>query len=185
MYVFLNGLSLKKNSNTVLLRSDESREWCPYVTDPALRRVTQHHYMFWSRRQPTGSSLSSSLFFFFSRCVLFQGLPHRQRQAEPHSDIANYTSGREDSNTTFSTYIIGDIYIHFWSFQIRHHQTCYTVSLSLNCHYFLCKCLFSPACQVFEAKYSKRDAHIQTRTHTCGTHPHTYCIIHTKRSTLA
>lgn len=101
------------------------------------------------------------MFPFFSHRVLF---PHYQRQAEPTLRHCNYTSGRGDSNTTvLFTYIIGDIYIHFWSFRIRHHQTCYTVSLSLNCHFFM-QVLFSPACQVFEARYSKRCTH--TRTHT-------------------
>lgn len=60
--------------------------------------------------KPAGLSLSCSLFS--------QGLPHYQRRAEPHFQRHAW------QRILLITYIIGNKYIHFWSFQIRHHQTC-------------------------------------------------------------
>lgn len=96
--------SLKLLLNTVLLRSGEGREWCPYITGLALRRVSWHHYIFWSRRQPTGLSLSCSLFFFSCCFKAFHTISAgRGRATLRHR---NYTSGREDSNTT--------VHIYYW-----------------------------------------------------------------------
>lgn len=116
-------------------------------------------------------------FFFF-----FLAFHTISAGAEPHSDIATTRLAERIAILLF-TYIIGDIYIHFWSFLIRHHQTCYTVSLSLNCH-FLCKC-YSAQLVKYLKQGTVRDARAHTHTHTRGTRPRTYCIIHTKRSTLA
>lgn len=106
---------------------------------------------------------------------------------EPHADIATTRLAERIAILLF-TYIIGDIYIHFWSFQIRHHQTCYTVSLSLNCH-SLCKC-YSAQLVKYLKQNTVRDAHIQcihshTYTRTHAAHTHAYYHTHTKRSTLA
>lgn len=121
---------------------------------------------------PTGLSLSRSLFFS-------QGLPHYQRRGRATLRHCDYTRWQRGEQLLPFTYIIGDIYIHFWSFQIRHHQTCYTVSLSLNCH-FLCKCYLAKL-----VKYLKqgtgRDAHKQTHTHT---HIHACAVSHTLREAL-
>lgn len=97
-------------------------------------------------------------FPFFSCCVSMHDHP---TLTEPRSHTAT-THPAERIATLLFTYIIGDIYLHFWSFQIRHHLTCYTVSLSLNCHFFM-QVLFSPACQVFK-QGTVGDAHT---THTC------------------
>lgn len=110
--------------------------------------------------------------FFFSCCVLFQGLPHYQRQAEPHSHIATTRLAERIAILLF-TYIIGDIlYIYtFGHFEIRHHQTCYTVSLSPNCH-FLCKC-YSAQLVKYLKQGTVRDAHIRTHTHARAHMRHT------------
>lgn len=133
---------------------------------------------------PTGVSLSCSCFFFCFFLLLFcskavHTISARQNHTQTTTRLA------ERIAILLFTYIIGDIYIHFWSFQIRHHQTCYTVSLSLNCH-FLCKC-YSAQLVKYLKQGTVRDAHIQTHTHThahthtCGTLPRTRCIIHTKK----
>lgn len=101
----------------------------------------------------------------------------------PHADIAT-THLAERIAILLFTYITGDIYIHFWSFQIRHHQTCYTVSLSLNCH-SLCKC-YSAQLVKYLKQNTVRDAHIQytharKHTHTCGTHPHALSYTHQEK----
>ena len=99
---FFLPLSLQTVLNTVLLRSDEGGEWCPYVTDAALRPVTQHHDMFWSRRQPCRLVIDMSTPLFFT-CVFVARPLTLWAHTLTH---CNYTSGREDSNTT--------VHIYYW-----------------------------------------------------------------------
>lgn len=113
-------------------------------------------------------------FFFF-----FLAFHTISAGAEPHSDIATTRLAERIAILLF-TYIIGDIYIHFWSFQIRHHQTCYTVSLSLNCH-FLCKC-YSAQLVKYLKQGTVRDAHTHIHTHQAHIHAHT--VSYTPREAL-
>lgn len=120
--------------------------------------------MFWSSRLPAGLSLSRSLFLFSLFC---SKAFHTTSARQNHTHTFATTHLAERIAILLFTYIIGDILdiYTFGHFKIRHHQTCYTVSLSPKL-----PLIYASAIQIQLVKYLKqgivRDAHTHARTHT-------------------